>query len=522
VSDAAVRFEGVSKRFPGAQALSDVSFEIAPGACHALCGENGAGKSTLGKIIAGIHQPDGGRLLIHGREVHFTSPRDALAAGVGMVHQELAFCDNLSVAENLCLSDLPARGAIVDRAEMQYRAEAMLDETGTQLDVTRPFGKLAIGQRQMVQIAAAVGGGARIIVFDEPTSSLSQAEAERLFALIERLKARGVTCIYVSHRMPEIFRLCDAVTILRDGRHVATRPTSSLSESDLVQMMIGRPLAEYFGRHSDAGTGDEVLRVEGLTVPGKFEDVAFSLRGGEILGLAGLMGAGRSEVASALFGLERPTRGRIVLRGKPVEVRNPAHAIRLGIGFVPEDRKRQGLVLSASGLHNTSLPILGRLSRFRWIWRARERSVAREYFDRLRVRTPSLDASVAGLSGGNQQKIVLAKWLAASSQILILDEPTRGVDVGAKAEIHALIGQLAERGAAILVISSELPEVISLSDRIVVLRNGRVAGELARRDATENAVLRLMAGIGEGTREGGATATSDGHPSNLSASSLDG
>ena len=494
---AAVRFEGVSKRFPGAQALTDVSFEIAAGACHALCGENGAGKSTLGKIIAGIHQPDGGRLLINGSEVHFATPRDALAAGVGMVHQELAFCDNLSVAENLTLSDLPARGGIVDREAMRHRAEVMLAETGTELDVTREFGKLAIGQRQMVQIAAAVGGGARIIVFDEPTSSLSQAEAERLFALIERLKARGVTCIYVSHRMPEIFQLCDAVTILRDGRHVATRATSSLTESDLVQMMIGRPLAEYFGRHGDAHAGDEVLRVEHLTVPGKFEDVSFSLHAGEIVGLAGLMGAGRSEVASALFGLEQPTAGRILLRGQPVAVRNPSHAIALGIGYVPEDRKRQGLVLSASGLHNTSLPILERLSRFRWIFRARERSVAREYFDRLRVRTPSLDATVAGLSGGNQQKIVLAKWLAASSQILILDEPTRGVDVGAKAEIHALVGELAARGTAILVISSELPEVISLSDRIVVLRSGRVAGELPRRDATEDSVLRLMAGIGD-------------------------
>ena len=497
MTDAAVRFEGVSKRFPGAQALTDVSFEIAAGACHALCGENGAGKSTLGKIIAGIHQPDGGRLFIHGREAHFTGPRDALAAGVGMVHQELAFCDNLSVAENLTLSDLPSRGSIVDRDAMRRRAEAMLAETGTELDVTREFGKLAIGQRQMVQIAAAVGGGARIIVFDEPTSSLSQAEAERLFALIERLKARGVTCIYVSHRMPEIFRLCDAVTILRDGRHVATRPTASLTESDLVQMMIGRPLAEYFGRHAETGPGDELLRVEGLTVPGKFEDVSFSLRAGEIVGLAGLMGAGRSEVASALFGLDRPTRGRIVLRGKPVQVQSPAHAISLGIGFVPEDRKRQGLVLSASGLHNTSLPILDRLSRFRWILRGREREVAGDYFKRLRVRTPSLDASVAGLSGGNQQKIVLAKWLAASSHILILDEPTRGVDVGAKAEIHALIGELASRGTAILVISSELPEVISLSDRIIVLRNGRIAGELARRDATEDSVLRLMAGIGD-------------------------
>ena len=506
MTEPAVRFEGISKRFPGAQALSDVSFEIAAGSCHALCGENGAGKSTLGKLVAGIHQPDGGRLLVDGREAHFASPRDALAAGVGMVHQELAFCDNLSVAENLCLSALPARGSIVDRDEMKRRATAMLAETETQLDVTRPFGKLAIGQRQMVQIAAAVGGGARIIVFDEPTSSLSQAEAERLFALIERLKERGVTCIYVSHRMPEIFRLCDAVTVLRDGRHVATRATASLTESDLVQMMIGRSLAEYFPRHADAAVSDEVLRVEGLTVPGKFEDVSFSLRAGEIVGLAGLMGAGRSEVASTLFGLERPTRGKVFVRGKEVQVRSPAHAIELGIGFVPEDRKRQGLVLSASGLHNTSLPILDRLSRFRWIQRARERNVAREYFDRLRVRTPSMDAVVAGLSGGNQQKIVLAKWLAASSKILILDEPTRGVDVGAKAEIHTLIGELAERGTAILVISSELPEVISLSERIVVLRGGRVAGELTRREATEDSVLRLMAGIGDPGRETVVTA----------------
>jgi ABC-type sugar transport system ATPase subunit len=495
VSHAAVQFEGVSKRFPGAQALSDVSFEIAAGSCHALCGENGAGKSTLGKILAGIHTPDGGRLLVHDREVHFASPRDALAAGVGMVHQELAFCENLSVAENLCLSALPRRGGLVDRAEVARRATAMLAETGTVLDVGRRFGELAIGQRQMVQIAAAVGGGATIIIFDEPTSSLSQIEADRLFALIPRLTARGVTCIYVSHRMPEIFRLCDAVTVLRDGRHVATRPVVGLTESDLVQMMIGRPLAEYFPRHADAVRDDVVLRIEQVSLPGKFEDVSFNLRDGEILGLAGLMGAGRSEVASVLFGLERPTSGRIVLRGKEVRIASPAHAIRLGIGLVPEDRKRQGLVLSASGLHNTSLPILQRVSRLRWILRARERSMARDYFDRLRVRTPSMDAAVAGLSGGNQQKIVLAKWLAARCGILILDEPTRGVDVGAKAEIHALIGELAARGSAILLISSELPELLSLADRIVVLRAGRVAGELDRAKATQDGLLRLMAGL---------------------------
>src|SRR5215207_9302168 len=274
VSDAAVRFEGVSKRFPGAQALSDVSVEIVAGSCHALCGENGAGKSTLGKILAGIHAPDGGRLFVHGKEVHFASPRDALAAGVGMVHQELAFCDNLSVAENLCLSDLPSRNGLVVREEMAQRARAMLAETGTELDVGRPFGELAIGQRQMVQIAAAVGGGATIIVFDEPTSSLSQVEAERLFALIERLKARGVTCIYVSHRMPEIFALCDAVSVLRDGAHVATRPVAGLTEAALVEMMIGRPLGEYLRAPESHQLGDEVLRTEGLSSAGKFEDVS--------------------------------------------------------------------------------------------------------------------------------------------------------------------------------------------------------------------------------------------------------
>jgi ribose transport system ATP-binding protein len=498
VTEPAVRFDRVSKRFPGAQALTEVSFEIAAGSCHALCGENGAGKSTLGKIVAGIHQPDGGRLFVDGAEMHFGGPRDALAAGVGMVHQELAFCDNLSVAENLCLSALPSRGSIVDRDEMRRRAEALLAETGTRLDVEQEFGKLAIGQRQMVQIAAAVGGGARIIVFDEPTSSLSQAEAERLFELIERLKQRGVTCIYVSHRMPEIFRLCDAVTVLRDGRHVATTPTASLAESDLVQMMIGRPLAEYFPRHADAAASKEALRVEGLTVPGQFEDVSFTIREGEVVGLAGLMGAGRSEVASTLFGLEQPTRGTIFLHGTAVQVQSPSHAIALGIGFVPEDRKRQGLVLGASGLHNTTLPILPRLSRMSFIRRGVERSLATAFFSRLRVRTPSVDAVVAGLSGGNQQKIVLAKWLAANARILILDEPTRGVDVGAKAEIHTLIGELAAKGTAILVISSELPEVISLSERIVVLREGRVAGELSRQEATEDSVLRLMAGLAAG------------------------
>ena len=491
----AVRFEDVRKRFPGSVALDGVTLDVAPGSCHALCGENGAGKSTLGKILAGIHAPDGGRMLIGGRPLRFGGPRDALAAGVGMVHQELAFCDNLSVAENLCLGRLPRRGALTDPRRTVRQAEAMLAEIAPDIDVRRPLGALNTAQRQLVQIAAAVGGGARIVVFDEPTSSLSQHDAERLYELIGRLRARGVTCIYVSHRMPEIFRLCDTVSVLRDGRLVDTRPADQLTENELVRLMIGRPPAEYLPGPPPHAAGAELLRVEGLSSPGRFHDVSFSLRAGEVLGLAGLVGAGRSEVAQALMGLDRAARGTVVVDGKPVRIRTPKQAIRLGISLVPEDRKRQGLVLPASGVHNTSLPILKRLSRAGWIKRREERDLTVEYFTRMRVRTPSPETPVAGLSGGNQQKVVLARWLAARSRILMLDEPTRGVDVGAKAEIHALITELAARGSAVLLISSELPELLSLSSRILVLRGGRVAGELHREQATQDRLLRMMAGL---------------------------
>jgi ABC-type sugar transport system ATPase subunit len=491
----AVRFEGVTRRFPGVQALAGVSFDIAAGSCHALCGENGAGKSTLGKLLAGIDRPDEGRILVRGSEVRFASPRDALAAGIGMVHQELAFCDNLSVAENLCLGDLPRRGGFLSRAEMARRAEAMLERIGMRLDVWRTVGELTVGQQQMLQIAAAVGSGASILVFDEPTSSLSQHEVLQLCDLIDRLRADGVTCVYVSHRMPEIFRLCDAVTVLRDGRHVATRPTAGLDEAKLVEMMIGRSLAEYFPGHLAGRPGAEMLRVEGLSSPGKFHDVSFRLRAGEVVGLAGLVGAGRSEVAAALFGLDPEARGDVHVEGEPLRATGAREAMARGVGLVPEDRKRAGLVLGMSCKHNLSLPILGRLSRFSWIRRREERSLARDYFARLRVRAPDVDFVVAGLSGGNQQKIVLAKWLAAGARVLILDEPTRGVDVGAKAEIHAIIDRLAAEGSAVLLISSELPELINLSTRILVLRAGRVVGEVAREDATQEGLLRLMAGL---------------------------
>ena len=490
-----VAFREVTKRFPGVTALDHVSFDIAAGSCHALCGENGAGKSTLGKLIAGIYQPDAGQIEIDGRAVQFSGPTAALAAGVAMVHQELAFCENLSVAENLCLGSLPTRRGFVSRTEMRRRATAMLAEIDVALDVDRAVADLTIGQQQMLRIAAAIGQGARLIVFDEPTSSLSQHEADRLYTLIRRLRTRGVTCIYVSHRLEEIFLLCDTITVLRDGKHVATRAIEGLGRTDLVEMMIGRRLDEYFPSHVKVEPGDEMLKVDGFSSPAGFSDVSFTLRAGEVLGFAGLVGAGRSEVARALFGLDPAARGRIAVRGRAMRIDSAARAIQLGIGLVPEDRKRQGLVLTMNVLDNATLSILPLLARLGFITPRNEQLAARPYFDRLRVKTPRLDTLVATLSGGNQQKIVLTKWLAARCPILILDEPTRGVDVGAKAEIHALVDELAAGGNAIILISSEMPEILNLSTRIVVFRGGRVAGEMPRAEASQDGLMRLMAGV---------------------------
>jgi len=489
-----VSFRRVSKRFPGARALEDVSFDVAAGSCHALCGENGAGKSTLGKLLAGINVPDAGEILVEGRPVHFNDPRDALRAGIGMVHQELSFCENLSVAENLCLGDLPRRGLFVSRPAMERRARNLLEAIEATVDVRRLVGDLTVAEQQIVQIAAAVGSGARVIIFDEPTSSLSQREADHLYGLMGRLRARGATCVFVSHRMPEIFRLCDTITVLRDGKHVATRAASTLDESALVQLMIGRELDEYLGHRADGEPGEARLTVERLSSPGRFHDIAFQVRAGEVVGLAGLVGAGRSDIAQAIFGLDAEARGRIEVSGKPLADRSPAAAMRAGIGLVPEDRKRQGLVGGLTALENLTLPTLEQLSRFGWIGLGAERALARETFERLKMPPPNLDAIAGGLSGGNQQKIVLAKWLAARCRVLILDEPTRGVDVGAKAEIHALIRDLAAAGTSILLISSELPELLALSTRMLVLREGRLVGELPR-SADQDALMRLMAGV---------------------------
>lgn len=491
-----IRFRNIGKRFPGTVALRNVSFDVAAGSCHALMGENGAGKSTLGKILAGIHQSDDGELQINGVSQQFRSPLAAQRAGVAIVHQELSFCPNLSVAENVCLSDLPRRAGRINWPELEAKARMHLDAIGADCDPREELGRLSPGQMQTVQIAAALATGARILVMDEPTSSLSAAEARRLEELLRTLRQRGATILYVSHRMDEIFRLCDTVTVMRDGEHVATLPLAQTDETELVRLMIGRTWEKTQPTHLARGPGAERLRVEGLSSPGKFEHVDFTLRAGEVLGVAGLVGSGRTEVALGIFGLNPATAGKLFVDGREVSIRTPRDAMAEGIGLVSEDRKGQGLVLGMECGENISLASLPSLSRAGVIQSDRESGVVEQFFDKLRIKASSSSAPAQTLSGGNQQKLVLAKWLARSCQVLILDEPTRGVDVGAKAEIHRLIDELAAAGLAVLMISSELPEVINLSTRVMVMRNGRAVGMLEREAATEERLMQLMAGRG--------------------------
>jgi len=489
----AVEFRHISKAFPGVQALQDVSISVAAGSCHALMGENGAGKSTLGKILCGLIRPDSGEIKLFGQAVVFHGPLDASRAGVSIVHQELLFCENMSVEENLCMDDMPHRGPFVNRSAMRERASDWLAAIHAPVDPGANVGLLTTGHQQMVQIAGAVGRGARVVIFDEPTSSLSQVEAEALFAQIDRLKSEGVTCIYVSHRMEEIFRLCDTVSVLRDGRHVDTRPTADLTRKELVRLMVGREILDV--AHGELQPGANLLEVDGLSRAGAFTDVSFVARSGEVIGFAGLVGSGRTEVAEALFGLVRDVTGSVRINGIAVIPTNPRQMMAAGLGLAPEDRKRLGLVLGMNVRENETLPILPRMAGGGLVRRRQEVKVAQDYAAKLRVKTPSIEAGVLGLSGGNQQKVVLAKWLAAQCDVLLLDEPTRGVDVGAKAEIYEMIRALAAEGKAVVVISSELPELLHVTDRILVMRQGRLVGECPTPEANEEMLLAWMTGV---------------------------
>ncbi|MBC7784683.1 MAG: sugar ABC transporter ATP-binding protein [Burkholderiales bacterium] len=490
-----VQFKDISKHFGGVNALTEVSLSIVRGEVHGLMGENGAGKSTLGKVLAGIHTPDAGQIILDGQVRHFRNPADALAAGVGMVHQELAFCPDLSVAENLCMGRYPRTLGFLSRRKMADEAERLLEQIGVKVDVSRPMHELTTGQEQSIQIAAAVGTNARVIVFDEPTASLSTRESDHLFELIGRLKARGITLIYVSHRMPEILALCDSMSVLRDGKYVGSLTRAEATQDRIVEMMTGRviKIRETGGNRL---TGREMMTVNRLTSPGKFADVKFNLHAGEIVCMAGLVGAGRSETAQAIFGMDPKATGQVTVEGNALSLRRIRESMRRGIALVPEDRKRQGLVLMMSCSSNGSMAVLDTLRRGPFLNYRKERVLATDMFARLRIKAAGIDAPVNSLSGGNQQKVVLAKWLARGAKVLIVDEPTRGVDIGAKQAIHDLLHELASQGTAILVISSELPEVLALADRIIVMREGHIAAELPRAAADEQTLLRHMAGVG--------------------------
>lgn len=484
----------LKKRFPGVWALRGVSLSIPIGEVRAIIGENGAGKSTLGKILAGIYHQDDGEVFLNGEQVFFRSPREAIAKGISMVHQELVACGNMTVAENVCLHRLPSKGIFLNKRAMFKRAEEVLSLVNAKVNPTALLNDLSPSQQQMVQIATALGRGARWLIFDEPTSSLTASESEQLFHVISELQAQSVTTLYITHRLEEVFKLCDKATVLRDGEVVGTIPVQGTDKDTLVRIMVGREFENQKTPNIRKKT-EIILEVRNLTSPGKFQDVSFCLHRGEILGLAGLVGSGRTEIARALYGLDRNFTGEVLLYGKQIKILNPIQALRHGIALIPEDRQRHGLVHHLSAKANLSLPVLPKLSRLGMISSGKENELAQKFFALLRIHPPDTNRIASAFSGGNQQKIVLAKGLSAKCSVLIVDEPTRGVDVSARAEVHSLLHSLAEEGKAILMISSDLPELLSVSHRILVLHQGRIAGELPREHATEENIMRLMAGI---------------------------
>lgn len=489
-----LEMRGIAKSFPGVRALRGVDLSARAGEVLALVGENGAGKSTLIKVLAGAHRPDAGTIWIDGHQAHIRRPVDAQRLGVAVIYQEFNLVPALSARANLFLGQEPSRIGFVRRQEELRRARDLFARLGVELDPEAPCRRLSVAQQQVVEIAKALARRARLLVLDEPSATLTTAEVERLFGILRELKAQGLALIYISHRLEEIFAIADRVTVLRDGSHVVTRPIGQVTRNRLIEWMVGRKLEQEFPKRLVC-LGPERLVVQHLGRGRKVRDVSFSIRAGEVLGLTGLVGAGRTETARLLFGVDRPDAGRIELDGRPLRVRRPRDAIRAGIGFLPEDRKAQGLVLQLSARENFGLPNLARLARFSFVPRRRERAAFASYIDRLRLKLPHPEQRARHLSGGNQQKLVLAKWLERHCEVLIFDEPTRGIDVGAKLEVYQLINRLAAQGKAVLMISSELPEVIGMSDRILVMHEGRIVGEV--RDvarATQEQILALAVG----------------------------
>ncbi len=482
----------ISKEFPGVRALDCVKLEARAGEVHALMGENGAGKSTLMNILCGKLKMDGGQILINGRDVDIRSIKTSIALGISMIHQELNFVPALTVAENIFLGKEPHRRwkAWMNQSEMVRQAERLLKDMEVQIPAQAKMMDLSVAQQQMVEIAKAISNEAQIIVMDEPTSAITTEEVQILFRQIRKLKTQGAAIIYISHKMDEIFEIADRVTVLRDGKYIGEKKTEELEENELISMMVGRKVNELFPKE-EARIGEEVLRVEHLSGQ-RFEDVSFTLRKGEILGFAGLMGAGRTEIVRALYGLDKITSGEVYIHGKKAKINSVKAAINQGIGFVSEDRKLLGLVLGMTVRENITLTNLKKYCRLQFIKKKKEKQTAEEQIEKFAIKTPSQLQQAVNLSGGNQQKVVLAKALLSSPEIIILDEPTRGIDVGAKSEIHRMISGLAKAGKGIIMISSEMPEILGMSDRIIIVHEGRIKGELMRQEATQESIMQKI------------------------------
>jgi rhamnose transport system ATP-binding protein len=491
VSKAAlVSARGISKQFAGVEVLSDVDLDLAPGEIHALLGENGAGKSTFAKILAGVHRPTRGTLSMEGRRIEVPSPLAAQRLGITLIHQEPISFPDLSVAENLVLGrgEEAALGR-VRWAEIAARGRELMDMLGVRIDVSRPMRGLSIADQQMVEIARALDSDSKLIIMDEPTAPLTPKEVDTLFTIARRLRDEGRTIVFISHRLEEVRALCDRATVFRDGRLVGTQNVADLADADIIRMMIGRPVKDYIHKHR-ARIGEPALEVSGLTKPGAFRDISFSVRRGEIVGVAGLVGAGRTDVARAIFGIAPAERGTIQVAGKQVTIADPSQAIELGLAFVPEDRAVAGIFGTMSVEHNITAAVPGQIAPRGFISASRVRALAQASVKKLKIRLATLRQPIMELSGGNQQKAILARWLHTDPSVLILDEPTRGIDVGVKAEFYDEIGALAEEGKAILLISSELPELLALCDRILVMAEGVLTAEIPRAEATQESVMR--------------------------------
>jgi rhamnose transport system ATP-binding protein len=482
--------EHVTKWFGAVHALSDGSIELRAGEVHALVGENGAGKSTLVKILAGVHKPDSGRITLDGKTLTLHGPAEAGAVGIAVIYQEPTLFPDISVAENVFIGRQPLRsGRRINWPAMNEVVNEVLDRLGVHLDVSTLARGLSVADQQIVEIAKALSFSARVIIMDEPTAALSNAEVERLFEVIEALRAQGAAVLFISHRLADVFRTCQRVTVMRDGRFVMSDAIGNLTVESIIRAMVGRDISTLYPK-TEGEPGAEVLRVEHLTREGVFTDVSFSVRAGEIVALSGLMGAGRSEVARAIFGIDDRDAGKVTVNGATIPRRSPTASMAAGVGFVPEDRRQQGLVMDLAIDHNIALASLSRLSNRRIIRRSAESKLAADWAVRLRLKYGRLKDSANTLSGGNQQKTVLAKWLARQPSLLIVDEPTRGIDVGTKAEVHRLLDEVAHQGVAVLMISSELPEVLGMADRVLVLREGRIAAEFSKEEADEASIMR--------------------------------